>query len=80
MAKTDGVEWHVVEAGQRLTTQISPAGTGFTDVWEVPYHIDSGPASGTEGVVRIPVAQYNKETVLATISAIVRHNHEIASL
>lgn len=80
MAKTDGIEWHVVEGGQRLTTQISQAGTGFVDVWEVPYRIDSGPAAGTEGVVRVPVAQYNKETVLATISAIVKHNHEVAGL
>lgn len=80
MATTDGVTWHVVQAGQRLTSQISTAGTGFADVWEVPYMIDSGPAAGTEGVVRIPVSQYNAETVKATIAAIVKHNHDIAAL
>lgn len=80
MAETAGVKWHVLQAGQHLTTQISTAGTGFVDVWEVPYMIDSGPAAGTEGVVRIPASQYNAETVKATIAAIVKHNHDIAAL
>lgn len=80
MAETQGVRWHVVPGGQRLTTVLTNAGTGFTDVWEVTYEVDSGPAAGTTGQVRVPAAQYNAETVKAAIAAQVSHQHNIASL
>lgn len=80
MAEIQGVKWHVVEGGQRLTQQISPTGNGFVDIWEVSYMIDSGPAAGNEGTVRIPASQFNAETVKATINAIVTHQHAVASL
>lgn len=72
--------WHVLPNGQRLTTVISPSGGGFSDVWEVTYQIDSGPAQGTEGTVRVPASQYNAEVVKATISEQVKHLHSVASL
>ncbi len=80
MAEINGVKWHIVPGGQRLTTQLSSAGTGFTDIWEVTYQIDSGPAAGTQGQVNIPASQYNAETVKATINSQVTHQHNIASL
>jgi hypothetical protein len=80
MGEVKGVRWHIVPNGQRLTTQISPAGNGFSDVWEVTYMIDNGPAQGTEGLVRIPASQYNAETVAATINSLVAHQHNVASL
>lgn len=80
MANSGDVQWHVVQGGQRLTTQLTPAGNGFTDVWEVTYQIDSGPGTGTTGQVRVPAAQYNAETVKAAINAQVQHLHSIASL
>lgn len=80
MADAKGVSWHIVPNGQRLTTQISAAGNGFQDVWEVTYAIDTGPAAGTEGMVRVPAGQYNAETVKAAISALVTHQHNVASL
>lgn len=80
MAEVKGIKWHVVPGGQRLTVQISPAGNGFTDVWEVSYMIDEGPAAGTEGIVRVPASQFNAETVKAAINAIVAHQHSVASL
>lgn len=80
MAEHKGISWHIVPNGQRLTTEISPAGNGFQDVWEVTYQIDSGKAAGTQGLVRIPAGQYNAETVKATINALVEHQHNIASL
>lgn len=80
MAEINGVKWHVVPGGQRLTTQLTQAGTGFTDVWEVTYEIDSGPASGTTGQIRVPAAQYNAATVTAAINAQVQHQHNIAAL
>lgn len=80
MAEVNGVKWHVIPGGQRLTTQINPSGSGFEDVWEVSYAIDSGPGRGTQGLVRIPASQYNAETVKATINALVSHQHNIAAL
>lgn len=80
MAEHGGVKWHIVEGGQRQTTQISRAGNGFTDVWEITYMIDSGPGAGTEGIVRVPVAQYDAEVVKALINASVAKNHAVASL
>lgn len=80
MAEVNGIKWHIVPNGQRLTTDISPAGNGFQDVWEVTYMIDSGAAAGTQGLVRVPAGQYNKETVQATINNQVTHQHNIASL
>lgn len=80
MAEVSGVKWHVIPGGQRLTTVINPAGTGFDDVWEVSYMIDSGPAANTQGQVRIPASQYNAQVVQATINAQVNHMHNVASL
>jgi hypothetical protein len=80
MAEINGIKWHIVPGGQRLTTQLTQAGTGFTDVWEITYEIDSGPATGTTGIVRVPVAQYNAETVKAAVNAVVSHQHNVASL
>ena len=80
MAEVNGVSWHIVPNGQRLTTQISPAGNGFQDVWEVTYQIDSGPAAGNQGIVRVPASQYNAQVVKATINDQVTHQHAIASL
>lgn len=80
MAEVKGVTWHVVPNGQRLTTAINAAGNGFYDVWEITYEIDSGPAAGTQGLIRVPASQYNAETVKATINQQVTHQHNIASL
>lgn len=80
MGEVKGVKWHVINGGQRLTTQINAAGNGFSDVWEVTYEIDSGPATGTQGLIRVPASQYNAETVAATINELVAHQHNVASL
>lgn len=80
MAETNGVTWHVVPGGQRLTTQLTNTGTGFTDVWEVTYQIDSGPAAGSTATVRVPANQYSPEVVEATIGAQVMKLHGVAGL
>lgn len=80
MTTVNGVEWHVVPQGQRLTTQLAQSGASFVDVWEVTYHIDSGPAQGTQGQVKIPASQYNADTVKSTINAIVAKVHDVAGL
>lgn len=80
MAKTGDVEWHIIQGGQRLTSQLTSAGNGFIDVWEVPYQVDNGPAAGTVGTVRVPASQYNADVVKAAIDAQVIHVHKVASL
>jgi len=80
MAEVNGVKWHIVDGGQRLTVTLTNSGTGFIDVWEVTYMVDSGPATGTTGMVRIPVSQLNAEVVKAAVNAQVLHMHDIASL
>lgn len=80
MAETKGVRWHILQGGQRLTTVINAAGTGFDDVWEVSYAIDTGPGAGTQGQVRVPASQYNAQVVEAAIAAQVSHLHNVASL
>lgn len=74
----DQVRWHVTS--QNLTTEISDVGTGFTSVWEVRYMIDSGPAQGQSGLVRVPANQYNAANVKDAINGQVYHIHSIASL
>lgn len=80
MAATGSVQWHIIPGGQRQTTQLTQAGTGFMDVWEVQYMIDSGPAAGTTGLVRVPASQYNPEVVKAAIDQQTSIIHGVASL
>lgn len=80
MAANGPITWHILPGGQRQTTQLTQAGTGFTDVWEITYMIDSGPAKGTTGMVRVPVYQYNAEVVKAAIDQQVANIHNVAAL
>lgn len=80
MAEGSGFGWHIVQGGQRLTTVLTTAGNGFQDVWEITYMIDSGPAQGTTGVIRVPAAQYSAEVVKAAINEQAQHMHNIAGL
>lgn len=72
--------WTIVPQGQRLSTELSPAGTGFRDVWEVTYEVTSGPAVGTHGTVRIPADLYNAETVTEAVDAAVASLNDVAGL
>lgn len=74
------VEWRIIPQGQRLTTELSPAGGGFHDVWEVTYEVTSGPAKGTFGTVKIPAESYSAEAVKEAIEAVVGHLHNVAEL
>jgi hypothetical protein len=63
-----------------LETQISENGPGFEKVWKVPYKIVAGPATGTEGYVHIPAAQYTADFVGATVAHAVKVHNEVMSL
>ena len=71
-------KWHIVK--QELTTDLPEGSSGFVRVWEVTYRIDDGPAAGTQGMVRIPVEQFNADTVRATVEAMIAHNHAVGGL
>lgn len=72
--------WHILPQGQRLTTELSPAGTGFTDVWEINYQVDAGPARGTTGTVRIPTDFYTPDYVKEQIDQAVETLNGVAGL
>lgn len=72
--------WVVDNTGIRQSTKLSTHGTGFTDVWEVPYRITSGPAQGVSGVVSVPADLYNAENVARVIQAAVDAHTEVAAL
>lgn len=69
-----------VVTGQRLDTELSDTGTGFTPVWRVAYKITSGAATGTTGYVNIPADQHNADTVKSAVNAAVYHLDQVASL
>ena len=71
-------KWHVTR--QNLTTALSDTGTGFDTVWEVGYMVDTGPAAGTVGTVRVPASQFSAPTVKAAIDAAVYHLDQVAGL
>ena len=70
--------WHVTS--QNLRTVLADSGTGFENVWEVTFKVDSGPATGTVAMVRVPASMYNAETVQQAITASVYHIDQIAGL
>lgn len=62
-------DWAIVPGGQRQTTRLTPAGTGFQEVWEVTFTINTGPAAGTTAQVAVPASMYTPENVAAAIQA-----------
>lgn len=72
--------WHIVPQGQRQSVQLNPAGTGFHNVWEITYQIDSGPAQGTTGMVQVPTEFYTADYVKQAIDAAVEQIDKVAGL
>jgi phosphoglycolate phosphatase-like HAD superfamily hydrolase len=73
-------KWHIITGGQRQVTTLAANGTGFQDVVEVTYQIDSGPAAGNTFTIRIPAQMYNADHVQAVIDRAVAQHNEIAGL
>lgn len=72
--------WVIVPQGQRQTTQLAANGTGFVNIWEITYRVTGGPATGTQGVFRIPADLYTADNVKAGIQAAVDNLNAVASL
>lgn len=73
-------QWHIVSGGQRQVTQLAANGTGFTDMVEITYQIDAGPAAGNTFTARIPAQMYNPDNVKAVIDGQVALHNQVAGL
>lgn len=74
------VSWHVLGDEITQSTTLKPGGTGITDVYDVPYVIDSGPAMGHRGTVQIAASAFNEANVKQAIDAAVGAVHGVAGL
>jgi hypothetical protein len=66
--------------GQVQRMNLSPAGNGFENVWEVTYMVMAGPAKGHTATVTIPQADHNAVYVDGAIREQLMGMHEVASL
>lgn len=66
--------------GQRQTMNINPAGTGFTNDWDVTYTVTDGPAKGMTATVSIPASDHNPDYVDGAIREQMANMHGVASL
>jgi hypothetical protein len=74
------VRWHVLGDQITQTTTLKRGGTGITDVYEVPYVVDDGPAAGHVGTVTIDAGAFNQTTVAEAINQQVGAVHAVAGL
>lgn len=72
--------YHVIGTGMSMEPRLNDTGTGIEDVHVVPYQIDSGPAKGHKGTVKIPHAQFTADQVRGAVEADVDMHHQVASL
>lgn len=74
------VTWHVL--GDQITQEVDlgPGNQGLVEVKIVPYQVDSGPAAGHVGQVKIPVNRFTPDNVRALIQSAVDATHNVAGL
>jgi hypothetical protein len=72
--------WRIDPSGVRQSTQLTSSGTGFINVWTVPYTITSGPARGISGTVQIPEDLYSAVEVAKAVQSAVDAHTDVASL
>lgn len=65
---------------QKQNTTINPAGTGFSDVWEITYRVTDGPSKGTTGTVTVPEDDHNADYVKRAIEAKISDLDAVSSL
>ena len=72
--------WHVLGDGITQGTDLKPNGTGLQDYYQIPYQIDSGPAMGHQGTVKVPALPGWEQQVAPAIQAAVNATHSVAGL
>jgi hypothetical protein len=70
--------WHVTS--QRQEESLNEAHTGFQTEMVIAYHVDKGPAEGTTGEIRVPLARYNAAHVAEIIHERVSAHNEVHGL
>jgi hypothetical protein len=70
--------WHVL--GDQIRKEDTLAGGGLAEVYVIPYSIDSGPAKGHKGSVRVAVDDYTPDEVERAVVDEVATTHAIGTL
>jgi len=65
---------------QSQTQELSAAGMGFQEVWNITYRVTDGPSKGTVASVTVPDSDHNVDAVKAAIEAKISDLDGIASL
>ena len=66
--------------GQKQNVAINPAGSGFTEVWDITYRITAGPSKGTVATVTVPDSDHNADYIKNAIEQKIQSLDAIASL
>lgn len=72
--------WHVLSDEITQSTELKKSGTGLTDMYTIPYVIDSGPATGHTGSVKVAVDNATPDVVSNLINAATSAVHALAPL
>lgn len=75
-----GPAWHVLSDEITQSTELRKSGTGLVDMYTIPYVVDSGPATGHTGAVKVAVDNAGPDVVAAAINAQVNTVHMVAPL
>lgn len=72
--------WHVLSDEISQSTELKQSGTGLVDMYTIPFVIDSGPAVGHTGSVKVAVNNATPDVVAAAINAATSTVHALAPL
>lgn len=72
--------WHVLSDEITQGTELKKSGTGLVDMYTIPYVIDSGPATGHTGSVKVAVDQATPDMVANLINAATSTVHSLAGI
>lgn len=72
--------WHVLSDEISQSTELKTSGTGLVDMYTIPYVIDSGPATGHTGSIKVAVTNATPDVVAAMINQATSTVHALAPL
>jgi hypothetical protein len=72
--------YHVIGSAMSMEPRLNEGGTGIEDVHVIPYQIDSGPAKGHRGQVKIPHSQFSVDTARQAVESEVDVHHQVAAI
>ena len=72
--------WHVLSDEISQSTELKKSGNGLIDMYTIPYVIDSGPATGHTGQVKVAVDNATPDVVANLINSATSTVHALAPL